>query len=196
MNAKIIIRGKPVTKKNSSTIHWWRYHQGQKIPRDRPLVIWSDAYQAWGKQAVQQLVIFKKNWHDRNGKPFEILETPHFITFIFYVTDKRRRDLSNFYEAPQDVLAGDLGFKISTKIQKEDYQIFKDDNHTIIANHGGSRVFLDKANPRTEIYISPFSDAQWRKITNVAHPDLAFPESEAPVVLPTSQLKLSLKDML
>lgn len=59
----------------------------------------------------------------------------------FYMPTKRRVDLVNLLEALQDilVLAG----------------VLVDDNSEIVVSTDGSRVLLDRENPRTEIEITP-----------------------------------------
>ena len=58
----------------------------------------------------------------------------------FYMETRRKVDLTNLLEAIDDIMvkAG----------------LLADDNFTIIQSHDGSRVFYDKAKPRTEICIT------------------------------------------
>ena len=58
----------------------------------------------------------------------------------FYMSDKRRVDLTNLLESIDDILVH--------------YHVLKDDSSNIIVSHDGSRVFYDKNNPRTEIEIT------------------------------------------
>ena len=62
------------------------------------------------------------------------------VKCLFYMPTRRAVDLNNLLEAATDLLvhAG----------------IIEDDNCRIVAAHDGSRVFYDKDNPRTEIYIT------------------------------------------
>lgn len=57
----------------------------------------------------------------------------------FYMPTKRKVDLTNLLEAVDDVLvkAG----------------LLEDDNYNIVYSHDGSRVYVDKEHPRTEIEI-------------------------------------------
>ena len=57
---------------------------------------------------------------------------------------RRRVDLVNLLEATDDVLVH--------------YGVLEDDNSNIIVSHDGSRVFYDKENPRTEIYIETIKE--------------------------------------
>ena len=59
------------------------------------------------------------------------------IKFTFYVKDNRKRDLINLCQAPLDLL------------QKA--EIISDDS--IVKSLDGSRIYIDKVNPRTEIEI-------------------------------------------
>lgn len=62
------------------------------------------------------------------------------IKCLFYMPTRRKCDLTNLLEAIDDVL-------VKTGL-------LADDNYTIIESHDGSRVYYDKQNPRTEIYIT------------------------------------------
>ena len=68
------------------------------------------------------------------------IDFPVNIQCLFYMPTRRKCDLTNLLEAVDDIMvkAG----------------LLADDNYTIIQSHDGSRVFYDKDNPRTEIYIS------------------------------------------
>jgi Holliday junction resolvase RusA-like endonuclease len=58
---------------------------------------------------------------------------------VFYRETRIRCDLTNLLEAIDDVLVT--------------YGVLADDNFTVIVGHDGSRVYIDKKNPRTEITI-------------------------------------------
>ena len=77
-------------------------------------------------------------WLIRNaGTAF--IDYPVNVKCLFFMPTTRKVDLTNLLEATDDILvkAG----------------ILEDDNCTIIAGHDGSRVFIDRENPRTEIEI-------------------------------------------
>ena len=59
---------------------------------------------------------------------------------LFYRSDARRVDLTNLEEALDDILVL--------------YGILRDDNFKIVQSHDGSRVYIDRENPRTEITIT------------------------------------------
>lgn len=61
------------------------------------------------------------------------------VKCLFYMNTHRKCDLTNLLEAIDDIMV------------KE--RLLEDDNFTIIESHDGSRVFYDKENPRTEVYI-------------------------------------------
>lgn len=62
------------------------------------------------------------------------------VKAIYYMPNRRRVDLVNLLEATDDILvrAG----------------VLDDDRSTIVAAHDGSRVLLDRKNPRVEIEIT------------------------------------------
>lgn len=61
------------------------------------------------------------------------------VKCVFYRETRIRCDLSNLLEAAMDILV--------------EYGILADDNFNIITGFDGSRVYIDKDNPRTEITI-------------------------------------------
>lgn len=96
------------------------------VNNGRPFVIPSKAYKEYEKAAMWFL-------------PKAHIDYPVNIRCLFYMKTHRRVDLTNLLEAIDDVMveAGTL----------------QDDNCEIVAGHDGSRVYYDKENPRTEIYI-------------------------------------------
>lgn len=71
--------------------------------------------------------------------PAKPIDYPVNIKCVFYRENARRCDLTNLLEAIDDILV--------------DYKIIADDNFNIIVGHDGSRVYIDRENPRTEITI-------------------------------------------
>lgn len=67
------------------------------------------------------------------------IKGPVNVKCVFYRDSERRCDLTNLLEAIDDILVK--------------YKILADDNFKVIAAHDGSRVYIDRENPRTEIYI-------------------------------------------
>lgn len=77
-------------------------------------------------------------------KPASPISEPINIRCLFYRDSRRRVDLTNLLEAIDDILVK--------------YKIIADDNFEIIRGHDGSRVFVDKDNPRVEIEISTLTE--------------------------------------
>lgn len=104
----------------------------QKIirnPKTRSLmIVQSDDYKQYEKNA---------GWFLK--KPSKPIDVPVQVKCVFYRDSKRRCDLTNLLEAIDDILVK--------------YGILADDNFSIIYSHDGSRVFVDKEKPRTEIVI-------------------------------------------
>lgn len=73
------------------------------------------------------------------------IDYPVNVECHFYMSTKRKVDLTNLLEAIDDVMvkAG----------------LLSDDNYTVIQSHDGSRVYYDKDNPRTEIRITKAESA-------------------------------------
>ena len=67
------------------------------------------------------------------------INEPVNVKCLFYMSTRRQCDLPNLLEAIDDCL-----------VKKG---LLADDNYKIIATHDGSRVYYDKENPRTEVYI-------------------------------------------
>lgn len=68
------------------------------------------------------------------------IDFPVNVKCIFYMPDNRPCDLTNHLESIDDIMvkAG----------------LLKDDNYKILTSHDGSRVLVDKNNPRTEVEIT------------------------------------------
>lgn len=93
------------------------------------MVIQGEAYRQYEKDA---------GWFFK--VPKEPISQPVNIKCIFYRDSSRRCDLTNLLEAIDDIMVK--------------FKIVKDDNFKIIVSHDGSRVFVDRENPRTEITIT------------------------------------------
>lgn len=83
------------------------------------------------------------------------INSPINVMAHYYMPTKRRVDITNLHNALHDVLVK--------------YGIVEDDNCTIIAGTDGSRVFHDKENPRTEIFITDIGDREWMVATLKAY---------------------------
>ena len=97
----------------------------------RPMLIPSKAYKQYEKDCGIQL----------KGKGMKI-DYPVNLKATYYRKDRRKVDLSNLHEALQDILVK--------------YGVLADDNFTIVVAHDGSRVEIDKENPRTEVEITAY----------------------------------------
>lgn len=108
----------------------------------RPFIMPSKKYKEYEREAV---------WFLKPTPPRPI-ECRVNIKCLFYLPTRRRTDLTNLLEAVDDLLvhAG----------------IIADDHYGIVEAHDGSRCFVDKNNPRTEITITriiePAQDVQMR----------------------------------
>lgn len=120
---KFVIPLPPVTKKNSQQILHRWAANGRKVPFIAP----SKAF----RQYQEDVGMFIKGKHMMIDKPVEIVA-------MFY-TDRTVMDLPNAENALDDILVH--------------YGVLKDDRYNIVVSHDGSRVILDKKNPRTEVTI-------------------------------------------
>lgn len=127
---KFTIRGNPVTKKNSQRI----VHVGVKCPackRGKKVIpLPSEVYERWEQTAGWQLQGIRQLKIDK----------PVNIKCLYFMQTEARVDLPNLLEATDDMLVK--------------YGVLADDNSKIVASHDGSRVLLDRQNPRTEVTIS------------------------------------------
>ena len=97
----------------------------------RAMIVQSKEYKQYEKEA---------GWFLKKlDKP---IDTPVNVKCVFYRQTAIRCDQSNLTAAIDDILVK--------------YGILSDDNFKIIASHDGTRVYVDRDNPRTEIEISDF----------------------------------------
>ena len=85
------------------------------------------------------------NWHK------SIITHPIGLECHFYKDKDYKADLVGYLQAIQDILVK--------------AEVIADDNHKIVENTDGSRVSVDRENPRIEIYIKELSDVlcEWDK---------------------------------
>lgn len=124
----------PVTKKNSQQIF---YLDNRPCPycgrKGRPRISPSSAYRKYEKAAIPYLL------------PYEgPISYPVTCKYVFYMPTERLVDESNLVSAVDDLLVK--------------ARILKDDNRKIIISHDGTRVLTDRQRPRTEIYITPYTE--------------------------------------
>lgn len=121
----------PKTKKNNQQIRYKkeiRRYGSRSVQKQTPFISQSDAYKQYEKDAGWFLT-----------KIHEPIDIPVNVRCIFYRDSAHRCDLTNLLEAIDDILVK--------------FGILKDDDFKILAGHDGSRVFIDRDNPRTEIFI-------------------------------------------
>lgn len=125
------IYGHPFVKKNCQKIIYHKYLK-------RNIAVYTTNYTGWANDAMMQLG--RTNRSGRLVKKIDSpIDKPIILKCHFYVQDNRRCDISALYEGIQDILVK--------------CQILKDDNWKIVQGHDGSRVFVDKENPRIELWI-------------------------------------------
>lgn len=127
-----VIYGNPPIKKNNQRTIWHKYLK-------RMIVVYDAKYTHWKNDCLMQLGWSKNGKFKNDKKRVKNIDFPVILKCHFFVEDKRRRDLSNYYEAIQDLLV--------------EAEIIKDDNYKILYGHDGSRMFVDKENPRLEFWI-------------------------------------------
>lgn len=106
----------------------------------RPFISPSKEYKAYLRHCAIYLPKLKKP-----------IDEPVNIKCIYYRSTRRRVDLVNLIECTADVLTA--------------YGIISDDNRNVMYAVDGSRVFLDKEHPRTEITIEPITEdiERWKE---------------------------------
>lgn len=126
---RVTILGPPRVKKNNQKVAaGYNRKTGRRFYRK----VNTKGFNQWHTSATEQSLFFPKI----DGP----IDYPVTFKCTFYMDTKRDVDLSALYEAPQDLFV-ELG-------------IIKDDNYKIVNNHDGSRVYVDKGNPRMEIEIT------------------------------------------
>ena len=99
----------------------------------RPMIIQSKLYANFERECGLYLKKYKSN-----------IDYSINLKIEFYVPDKRRRDIANYIEAIQDILVK--------------YEVLKDDNYNIVYSLDGTRMYVDKDNPRVEIEITKLEE--------------------------------------
>ena len=79
-------------------------------------------------------------------KPAKPIDRKVHICYKFYMKTRRKVDELNLCASADDLLVS--------------AGILKDDNTSVVAHHDGTRVFYDKENPRTEIYIYEYKEEE------------------------------------
>lgn len=126
---KLTIYGNPVTKKNSQRI----LYKFTKFGRKTPFIAPSKAYVDYETDCLRQI-----------KRPRSPISARVNVRCVYYMKTARRVDLANLIEATTDILVK--------------ARVLEDDNSKIVAAHDGSRVELDRKNPRVEIWIEEMED--------------------------------------
>ena len=100
----------------------------------KPIVIQSEKYVDYEATASYFL----------RPKPKKPIDFPVTVRAIYYMPTRRRVDTANLNSALHDILVK--------------YGILADDHRDIIASTDGTRTYLDKENPRTEVYIEEYEE--------------------------------------
>lgn len=124
-----VIRLNPKSKKNSMQVVTRDKH-GRTL--EHPKLLQSKEYRDYERNAM---------WYVPGCRQ---IDYPVTVKCIFYRKTKHTVDLVNLLNAIDDILVKS--------------GLIKDDSYKYIASHDGSRVYFDKANPRTEVYITPFEE--------------------------------------
>lgn len=142
---KFTITGNPVSSKNSRPV-FVNSATGKRFVGKSTRLTEHTESALW--ELKGQIGKIKKDHRKLNSdNPFP-LSGDLTVCFRFYVPDKRKRDLVNLIQLPQDLL--------------QEAGIIEDDSQ--IKSLDGSTILLDRKNPRTEIYIEPY-----RTCFNCAH---------------------------
>lgn len=96
--------------------------------RNRPMILPSQKYKDYERDAMPALLPYRKGYTG-----------PVNLRCLYYMPTRRRVDLCNLLEATCDLLVH--------------HGVLADDNSAVVTSHDGSRVFYDKDNPRTEIFL-------------------------------------------
>lgn len=80
------------------------------------------------------------------GRPQKPLTGPVCVKYHFYMQTRRRVDECNLTAEADDLLVN--------------AGILADDNAKVLIHHDGTRVFYDKENPRTEIWIYDYKEEE------------------------------------
>ena len=125
----LTLYGNPVTKKNSQRI----LYKFTKFGRKTPFIAPSKTYVDYETDCLRQI-----------KRPRSPISARVNVRCVYYMKTARRVDLANLIEATTDILVK--------------AHVLEDDNSKIVAAHDGSRVDLDRKNPRVEIEIEEMED--------------------------------------
>lgn len=136
MTIRFTIPLQPVTKKNSPQI-LTNHKTGKQF------VAPSKQYKEYEQSAM---------WFMPYPYARKPIDYPVQVKCLFYVKDERNYDLTNLLEAIDDIMVK--------------RGLLKDDCYKILVHHDGSRVFVDRTRPRTEVYIRDYIKEEDRESKN------------------------------
>jgi hypothetical protein len=195
INFKIVLPYEVPVKKNTMKELWFTTNKaGIKTARDRPLKFYTKTYTNWIKGIVPLL----EKWKIENSDNYDFpLEGEFVVTFLMFRKHKGIVDLSALYEALQDLLIGKIGSSLDRhlksgtfKFNPDRIKILKDDNCTIIRNHGASNVYYTTGKPYVAIFISTFKPENTGKVMELHHPGLMLTADEVNVIQEQEQVNL------
>lgn len=99
-----------------------------------PRVLPSKQYVEYEKDCLKQIT----------GKYKVNIDYPINLKCLYYMPTRHKVDISNLMNATHDILVA--------------ANVIDDDNSRIVASVDGSRVYLDRDNPRVEIEIEEFKE--------------------------------------
>lgn len=181
INLRLVLPGDVPVKKNTVGELWYRVDRrsGNKIPLAKPIKYYQPVYKKW----IGEHVVRVEEWKKQHPEISFPLKGSFVCSFVMFRKRRGTVDLSNLYEAIQDLLNGHGGgflnkFKVrqgrKTKVPYDHtrYQVLEDDDCKTIACHGASTVIYVPKNPRLEIFISEFKLEQIAFLLKNLHPGL------------------------
>lgn len=123
-NLLFILPVKPRTKKNHSQL--------VTLKTGRQMLLPSKTY----KEFEKEVLAYVKKHPELKLK----INEPINLECHFYKDKNYKSDLVGYLQAIQDALVK--------------AEVLEDDNHTIVESTDGSRVYLDRQNPRIEVFIA------------------------------------------
>lgn len=129
---KFTIPTAPRTKKNNQEIHY----KGKKGEKRTPFIAQGKAYTQY-ENNCQRLI---------TGRYRLKINCPVNVKALYFMPTDGKVDITNLHSALHDVLV-----KVG---------VIEDDNCKIVVSTDGSRVFVDRKNPRTEVEITEVWDEQ------------------------------------
>ena len=127
-NLAFTLTVKPRTKKN--------HMQLVTLKTGRQMLLPSKQYKEFEKEVINEVYELRKN----EVIPSTIIGHPINLKCVFYKEKDYKADLTGYLQAIQDALV--------------EAKVIEDDNHKIIVSTDGSKVLLDRNNPRIEIEIT------------------------------------------